>query len=412
MRFVRLALWVLDRMESAGKRGNLSGDLLEELEDGRSARWFWYQVSAAILLNIIARMNRCATLLAFAVAWSALYPFWRAVCVGGLTYSLDHYEVLAWPWSSISPIIYGVLPAVLFVWLGFAAYTALSGSMNSHSAHEQCFALSTGTALIFAASFAVLRQLGHPQIVIGDLTRTDFFLIDHLYFISVPIALSLWITLWIGASNTPHVGRRQRRKSSRWWTSIARMAQMLVVALILCPFSSAQSPAVPEPTHGTDEELIHALKTKLGEDTAAGKFSGVILIAKDDALLFEQAYGLADRERMISNTAETRFRIGSINKVFTAVATLQLAEAGKIKLDDPLVNYLPDYPNKDLAQKVTIHELLNHTAGTGDIFGTTQNVLFSDEFKAHRLQLKTPWNLPIYSSASKMTVYESFEIAS
>jgi CubicO group peptidase (beta-lactamase class C family) len=102
-----------------------------------------------------------------------------------------------------------------------------------------------------------------------------------------------------------------------------------------------------------------------------------------------QAYGLADREQKILNTVETRFRIGSINKVFTAIATLQLVEAGKIKLDDPLVNYLPGYPNKDLAQKVTILELLNHTGGTGDIFGTAQNALFSDEYKAHRLQLKT-----------------------
>ncbi|RZU39115.1 hypothetical protein [Edaphobacter modestus] len=200
MRSVLLALWLLDHMESAKKRGNLSGDLLEELEGGRSAKWFWCQVSAAILINIFRKVNRCATLLAFAAGWSALFPLWRDICVGGLTYSLDRLGVLAWPWSSILPIIYGVLPAVLFVWLGFATHTALSGLSNTHTAHEQCFALSTGTAMIFAASFAVLRQLGHPQIVIGDLTRTDFFLIDHLYFISVPIASSLWIALWISVA--------------------------------------------------------------------------------------------------------------------------------------------------------------------------------------------------------------------
>src|SRR5207245_1733128 len=72
---------------------------------------------------------------------------------------------------------------------------------------------------------------------------------------------------------------------------------------------------------------------------------------------------------------------GSMNKMFTAVAVLQLAQAGKIKLTDPIGKYLTDYPNKDLASKVTIHHLLTHTGGTGDIFGP--------EFEAHRLELKT-----------------------
>jgi hypothetical protein len=369
--FVQFAVWLLDQMESATKRGRLSGDLLEELEDGCSPRWFWYQVFAAILIKAIATANRCATLLVFAAGWSALYPFWRAACVGGLTYSLDHFRVPVWPWSSILPLIYGVLPAVLFVWLGFATYAVLSGSMNSRSAHELYFALSTGASMIFIASLIVLRQLRHPQIIIGDLTRTDFFLIDHLYFISVPIALSLWFTLWIGASDAPRVGGFRRKKPSCWGTRIGRMAQMLSFLLILCSCSSAQSSSLaPGPTHGTDEELIQTLRTRLAEDTATGKFSGAALIAKDGTPIFEQAYGFADREQKISNTVETRFRIGSVNKIDTAVATLQLVESGKVKLDDPLVKYLPNYPNKDLAQKVTISELLNHTGGTGDVFGT------------------------------------------
>src|SRR5690349_9914535 len=73
--------------------------------------------------------------------------------------------------------------------------------------------------------------------------------------------------------------------------------------------------------------------------------------------------------------------MGSMNKMFTATAILQLVQAGKIKLDDPLGKYLPDYPNKDVATKVTIHHLLTHTGGTGDIFGP--------EYQAHRLELKT-----------------------
>ena len=106
-----------------------------------------------------------------------------------------------------------------------------------------------------------------------------------------------------------------------------------------------------------------------------------MLVAKDGTPVFAQAYGLADRERKIPNTLRTRFRLGSMNKMFTAVATLQLAQAGKLHLDDALIHYLPEYPNKELAAKVTLHQLLTHTGGTGDIFGP--------EFAAHRLELRT-----------------------
>jgi D-alanyl-D-alanine carboxypeptidase len=94
-----------------------------------------------------------------------------------------------------------------------------------------------------------------------------------------------------------------------------------------------------------------------------------------------QAYGLADRQRNIPNSLKTRFRIGSMNKMFTAVAILQLVSAGKLKLDDPLGKYLTDYPNKELASKVTISQLLSHTGGTGEFFGP--------ESDRHALELRT-----------------------
>ena len=94
-----------------------------------------------------------------------------------------------------------------------------------------------------------------------------------------------------------------------------------------------------------------------------------MLVAKDGEVLFSKAYGLADREREIPNMVQTRFRIGSMNKMFTAVAILQLVEAGKVDLTAPLGTYLTDYPNREIAEQVTIHHLLTHTGGTGDIFG-------------------------------------------
>jgi CubicO group peptidase (beta-lactamase class C family) len=131
----------------------------------------------------------------------------------------------------------------------------------------------------------------------------------------------------------------------------------------------------------TESGAIAAVKALLEKSTAADRFSGAVLVAKNGKTLFSGAYGLADREKKIPNRLDTRFRIGSMNKMFTAVSVLQLVEAGKIKLADPLGKYLTDYPNREIATKVTIHQLLTHTGGTGDIFGP--------EFDAHRRELRT-----------------------
>ena len=70
-----------------------------------------------------------------------------------------------------------------------------------------------------------------------------------------------------------------------------------------------------------------------------------------------------------------------MDKIFTAVAILQLVQAGRLHLTDPVEKLLINYPNKEVASKVTVHHLLTHTGGTGDIFGT--------DFQAHRQELRT-----------------------
>ncbi len=131
----------------------------------------------------------------------------------------------------------------------------------------------------------------------------------------------------------------------------------------------------------SENEVISGVKKLAEERTAADKFSGVVAISKNGKTVFEQAYGLADRDKKTANTVQTQFRMGSMNKMFTATAILQLAQAKKLKLTDSVGKYLTDYPNQDIATKVTIHQLLTHTGGTGDFFGP--------EFDKHRLELKT-----------------------
>ncbi len=91
-------------------------------------------------------------------------------------------------------------------------------------------------------------------------------------------------------------------------------------------------------------------------------FNGAVLVAENGKVIYKKGFGLANMEWNIPNTPDTRFRLGSITKQFTATLILQLVEQGKIKLDGKLSDYLPDY-RKDTGEKVTIHQLLNHTSG-------------------------------------------------
>ena len=135
------------------------------------------------------------------------------------------------------------------------------------------------------------------------------------------------------------------------------------------------------PPRLSEEEAIAALRGEIDELVAADRFSGAVLVAKDGVPILAEAYGFADRERKVANTIDSRFRLGSMNKMFTAVAVVQLAQAGKLELDAPIGKVLRKYPNQQVATKVTPHHLLSHTGGTGDIFGP--------EFDAKRLELRT-----------------------
>jgi CubicO group peptidase (beta-lactamase class C family) len=130
----------------------------------------------------------------------------------------------------------------------------------------------------------------------------------------------------------------------------------------------------------TQADAVAALSEHAKERARADEFAGAVLVARHGKVLLNDAWGRADRKAGVANTPATRFRIGSMNKMFTAVATLQLVEAHKLKLDDPIGKHLPGYPNKEVAAKVTVRHLLTHTGGTGDIFGP--------EFDQHRLQLR------------------------
>jgi CubicO group peptidase (beta-lactamase class C family) len=92
-----------------------------------------------------------------------------------------------------------------------------------------------------------------------------------------------------------------------------------------------------------------------------GKFQGSALIAKGGKILLAKGYGMANEEHDVPNKPNTKFRLGSITKQFTAVAILQLQEQGKLNVKDPIGKYIPNSP--DAWKTVTIHHLLTHTSG-------------------------------------------------
>jgi CubicO group peptidase (beta-lactamase class C family) len=114
-----------------------------------------------------------------------------------------------------------------------------------------------------------------------------------------------------------------------------------------------------------DTALPARFSKSLDSLAALDQFSGVAVLARNGTPVFERAVGFADREARTPNTLETAFNLGSINKFFTGVAIRQLAAAGKLAVDSTLARAWPDYPNQDVARRVTIRQLLEHRSGIG-----------------------------------------------
>lgn len=110
-------------------------------------------------------------------------------------------------------------------------------------------------------------------------------------------------------------------------------------------------------------------------------FRGSVLIAKEGKILFSKGYGLANEEVKSANTPQTVFRLGSITKIFTAIAILQLQEKLLLDVQDPIKKFLPDYPCGD---EITIHHLLSHSSG---IFSIT-DLSYIGEVQRQKLTLE------------------------
>src|SRR5436190_20063743 len=162
------------------------------------------------------------------------------------------------------------------------------------------------------------------------------------------------------------------------------MKAIILVVAANCILTAA---SLAEPAPDTAKELDSYFDSLVAEN----KLSGVVLVAKDGVIVASKAAGVANKATNAPIDLNTKFNLGSMNKMFTSVAIAQLAQAGKLSFTDTVGKHLPDYPNKEVAGKVTIHHLLTHTSGMG--------MYWNDKFMAQREKLLTvAAHLPLFAS--------------
>ncbi|KYH05427.1 serine hydrolase [Chryseobacterium cucumeris] len=133
----------------------------------------------------------------------------------------------------------------------------------------------------------------------------------------------------------------------------------LITPLILLPFLSNTTDAQTL-SKRYEKKIDSIIQTEFGNKNEPG---GVFLISQNGKNLYRKAFGKANLELNVNMTPENVFQIGSMTKQFTAVAILLLEQQRKLNVNDPISQYIKDYPNGD---KITIHQLLTHTSGIKD----------------------------------------------
>lgn len=129
------------------------------------------------------------------------------------------------------------------------------------------------------------------------------------------------------------------------------------------------------------DTIVAAIDRFVRTRAEADSFSGAVLLARNGVPILRAGYGLADRDQRAPVTPDTKFNLGSIDKLITRMAIWQLVAAGKLQLDVPIGTYLPGYPNRDVRERVTARQLYQMRSGVGDFF--------NDEFRRRHEQIKT-----------------------
>lgn len=237
---VAFAGWILEHFTFGSHNEALAGDLLEELHSGRSASWYWRQVFAAIAIRVCEALRASAVPLIFSAAWTMLYPAWRFIASDRLIHATpDTWSLLAWPCSALAQISYGVVPGVMFVWLGFTVYLLLRRERTGYGLIR---GFSQSLTALLVATIILVLYLKDPKADLEYVTRDDFYLTFHLWNVSIPLILSLLAALF-ALPRTARINRTKSNSANSITNRIRRVVQEICVTFLLPLSVAAQTNA-------------------------------------------------------------------------------------------------------------------------------------------------------------------------
>ena len=142
--------------------------------------------------------------------------------------------------------------------------------------------------------------------------------------------------------------------------------KILIYLLFIAAHSNAQQ-----------TDLSKSLDSLIQKESESGDFSGAVIVAEKDKIIFAKSVGFANREKAILNDTTIKYNIASVGKIFTQVILLQLIEEGKIKLTDKIGDFYTGF-NKPNANQITVLHLLTHTAGLQDVYVSKEYIKLND----------------------------------
>jgi CubicO group peptidase (beta-lactamase class C family) len=162
------------------------------------------------------------------------------------------------------------------------------------------------------------------------------------------------------------------RNFGSWRAFVMRLDEKNDSLISRLSFTIARTPSNVKESALNEGQFLQNIKDVMEELSKKKVFSGTLLIAKGDKILMTFVGGEASKRFHAPNNIDTKFNLGSMNKMFTATSIMQLVEKGRLSLDDPISKYVDEtWLPAEITSKITIHHLLTHTSGLGSYFNET-----------------------------------------